>query len=139
MSEPHPAGYVPVFHEGFNAHVGPILRKPGDGGAADHFLFRVESHHLNYNGFVHGGMMMALADVVLGCTATEAAGAPCSGVSLNCDFVAAGCAGDLIEGAAQVDRKTRTMVFVSGDLYVTGRDGTRRTLLTATGIWKIPA
>lgn len=137
MSETHPPGYVPVFHEGFNAHVGPVMRKQGEGGAPDHFRFRVEPHHLNVNGILHGGMLMALADVVLGCTATEATGAACSTVSLNCDFVAAGRAGDLIEGTAKVDRKTRTMAFVSGDLYVKDTDGARRTLMTATGIWKI--
>ncbi len=133
-----PSGYEPVFNVGFNAYVGPIWRKPGEGETPDRFLFEVRDHHLNGGGFVHGGMLMALADVVLGATVSRTiGGAPCATVSLNCDFVAAGRLGDRIEGAAHITRRTRSVVFVSGELFARADGGARQTLLTATGIWKI--
>lgn len=133
-----PSGYEPVFNVGFNAYVGPIWRKPGEGEAPDSFLFEVREHHLNGGGFVHGGMLMALADVVLGVTVSRAVGgAPCATVSLNCDFVAAAKQGDRIEGEARITRRTRSVVFVSGELHTQTEGAARTTLLTATGIWKI--
>ncbi|MFP3942981.1 MAG: PaaI family thioesterase [Alphaproteobacteria bacterium] len=138
MSDAAPPGYEPVSDAGFNDYVGPIWFKPGAGEAPGHFLFDVREHHLNGGGFLHGGMAMALADVVLGVTVSRAiGGAPCATVSLNCDFTAAGRAGERIEGEARVTRRTRSVVFVSGELFTRGRDGARRTLMTATGIWKI--
>lgn len=133
-----PPGYEPVFNEGFNAYVGPIWRKPGAGETPDRFLFEVREHHLNGGGFLHGGMLMALADVVLGVTVSRAiGGAPCATVTLNCDFVSAGKRGDRIEGEAHITRRTRSVVFVSGELYTNAAGEARRTLMTAMGIWKI--
>lgn len=138
MSNAVPPGYEPVFNMGFNAYVGPILCKTGGNETPDQFLFDVRDHHLNGGGYVHGGMLMALADVVLGVTAHHAAGkVPCATVSLNCDFVAVGKSGDRIEGEAHVTRKTRSVLFLSGELYARTDGSAPRKLLTATGIWKV--
>jgi acyl-coenzyme A thioesterase PaaI-like protein len=133
-----PDGYKPVYNVGFNAYFGPILGRPGEDGAPSHFLFQTREHHLNGAGMIHGGVLMAVADVVLGTAVTDVVGRiPVATISLNCDFVAAGKPGVLIEGRAEVTRRTRTVVFVEGDLYVREADGGERVLLTATGIWKI--
>lgn len=132
-----PPGYEPASVSGFDAYVGPVLRMAGAGETADSFLFDVREHHLNGAGYLHGGMLMALAEIVLGAAARRAANAPCTVVSLNCDFVAAGRPGDRVEGEARITRRTRSVVFLSGELHVREHNGACRTLLTATGIWKI--
>jgi len=138
----YPEGYSPIFDKGFNAYVGPIMRKAagtdGPSGREDHYLLHARPEHLNGAKSVHGGMLMAMSDVVLGSTVAHAIDlSPCSTISLSCDFVAAGKLGDTIEGRARVTRRTRSVVFVAGELYVTQEDGSIRTLMTATGIWKI--
>ena len=40
--------------------------------------------------------------------------------------------GDRIRGTAKITRKTRSIVFISGELAVEGK-----TIMTATGLWKI--
>lgn len=96
------------------------------------FAFRVENRHRNENGVVHGGMLMTLADQVLGLTVVQALGNnPAATVSLNCDFIDGALAGDLIEGEAKVTRITRSVVFVQGQLFCGDR-----ILLNASGLWK---
>ncbi len=123
----------PVDTSGFGAYAGPVLRA-ADGGA---FLFEIEARHLNGAERLHGGMMMALASIVLGQVAKETArakspDAQVKPLSLNCDFVSAGENGDKVEGRAEVTRATRTVLFISGELRV----GTR-ILMTATGVYAI--
>jgi acyl-coenzyme A thioesterase PaaI-like protein len=60
------------------------------------------------------------------------AGERAATVSLNCDFVAGARADEVIEGTATITRRTRSLIFVSGELSVV-----ERPVLTATGIWKI--
>lgn len=96
------------------------------------FAFRVDGRHCNDNGVIHGGLLMTLADQVLGLTVVRAIGnKPAATVSLNCDFIAGAMPGDLIEGAAEVTRITRSIVFVQGALF----RGDQR-LLSASGLWK---
>jgi acyl-coenzyme A thioesterase 13 len=125
-----PAGYTAVFGEtGFNKYVGPIWQSP-DGAE---FLFDVREMHMNGGGTMHGGMAMALADIVLGRTVRTALGdARALTISLNCDFVGPAKLGDRIRGTAKITRKTRSIVFISGELAVEGK-----TIMTATGLWKI--
>ncbi|MBM3556959.1 MAG: PaaI family thioesterase [Alphaproteobacteria bacterium] len=56
----------------------------------------------------------------------------CVTISLNTDFVSGAKPGDWIDGEAEITRKTRNLVFVSGRLSVEGK-----TVLNASGIWKI--
>ncbi|CAE7205205.1 unnamed protein product [Symbiodinium microadriaticum] len=95
--------------------------------------FEAEPRHINRGGVVHGGMLMTFADQVLGFAASDAAdGKTCSTMSLNCDFVAAARIGDVIEGRAWVTRRTRSVIFVQGEVSSGGQ-----ILMTATGVWKI--
>jgi len=132
-ASPIPTSYEPVFDLGFNAHLGTIYRKIADqDGSSHHYLFDVGPHHLNTGGFTHGGVLMTLADVVLGSTVAHAVGFMCSTISLNCDFLAGAKLGDRIEGEATITRQTRSVAFVSGILSVGDQP-----LMTASGIWKI--
>jgi uncharacterized protein (TIGR00369 family) len=129
-----PDGAVNVSTGGFNRFVGPLFRLPETpGDEIRRFAFLVTDKHMNSAGTVHGGMLMAFADVAMGQTARAATGAKsCSTVSLNCDFVGPGRLGDTIEARVKVTRRARTMVFLSAEL-VTGD----RTVLVATGLWKV--
>ncbi|MCE9523459.1 MAG: PaaI family thioesterase [Alphaproteobacteria bacterium] len=125
-----PAGYKPVLNEsGFNKYVGPVWQAP-DGSD---FLFDIREEHLNGGGALHGGMMMALADIVMGRTVRDALdGAKALTISLNCDFIGPSKLGERIRGTATITRKTRSIVFINCELKVDSR-----MILTATGIWKI--
>lgn len=127
---PVPAGYTEVFPEaGFNAYVGPVWRSP-DGSE---YLFDVREVHLNGGGSLHGGMGMALADIIMGRTVRDALdGAKALTISLSCDIVSGSKLGDRIVGRATITRRTRSIVFIAGELSVAGKP-----ILTATGIWKI--
>jgi uncharacterized protein (TIGR00369 family) len=139
MVEPNPdlpEGAVEISIAGFNRFVGPLFRLPDDSdGAVRRFVFTVADKHMNSAGSVHGGMLMAFMDVAMSQSARAAAGGAdsCSTVSLNCDFVGPGRLGDLIEARVRVTRRARTMVFLSGELVADDR-----TLLVATGLWKVP-
>ncbi|HAH11696.1 MAG TPA: thioesterase [Alphaproteobacteria bacterium] len=125
-----PPGYEAVFPQsGFNAYAGPIFRKV-DG---DHFLFTIQAQHLNAGDALHGGMAMAMADVVMGRTVRLAIEPDrAATISLNCDFLAGAKLGDQVIGRAQIARRTRTIVFINSQLSVNDK-----LILTASGIWKI--
>lgn len=132
-----PAGLPPEAQEiqvvGFNRFVGPFYRLPDLEDGRTRFAFVIAEKHMNAVGTVHGGMLMAFADVAMSQTArvgTAATGG--NTVSLNCDFVGPGRLGDVVEARARVSRRARTMVFLSADLVAGDR-----LLLVATGLWKI--
>jgi len=110
-----PEGAVNVSIGGFNRFVGPLFRMPETpGDEARRFSFVATDKHMK--------------------TARAVSGAKsCSTVSLNCDFVGPGRLGDMIEARVRVTRRARTMVFMSAELA-----SGDRTLLVATGLWKVP-
>lgn len=127
-----PAGFVRcTTPDGrFADMVGPLYVCRDEGGTS--YGFRVEARHGNVRGAMHGGMMMTLADQVLGLTVVDAVrDAPVVTVSLNTDFVAAAFPGDWLVGRAEIVRKARSLVFVRGTLC---RDD--EIVLNAVGIWK---
>jgi len=128
-----PEGAEEVSIGGFNRYVGPLYRLPDGEGGVKRFAFLAADKHMNSVGSVHGGMLMAFMDVAMSRTSRLVSGAPrCSTVSLSCDFVGPGRLGDLIEARIKSPRRTRTMVFLMGELVAGDR-----TLLTANGLWKV--
>lgn len=130
-----PEGYEPFFNDtGFNAYIGAVYAKPAPSDDAPaRFIFDIQDIHMNGGGHVHGGLLMALTDIMLGARCHQAIdGKRCSTVSLNCDFVAGGLPDDRIEGEATITRATRSVIFVSGKLSARGK-----TLMSASGVWKI--
>lgn len=121
----------PVFDGMFANLVGPLFVRRDDGGLT--FGFQAQPRHGNERGAVHGGMLMTLADQVLGLTVLDAIGnLPAATISLNNDFVAGASTEDWIEGRAEVTRKTKSIVFVRGTLA--NRHGI---VLNASGLWKV--
>lgn len=121
-----------ISRGGFNLFAGPVWRLPAAGEIRRYALL-VEQKHMNSSGSLHGGVLMAFADIAMSQTSRAASGAEsCSTVSLTCDFIGPGKLGDVIEARVQVRRQTRTMIFLCADI-VCGE----RVLGVATGLWKI--
>ncbi len=111
-------------------HVGPFLRRDTDDGVT--IGLRVEPHHCNEHGTLHGGVQMAMADYTIGSTARFGMGEEGTmSVAFDSAFVDAGQLGDWVEGRARVVRRTGSMVFVRGELTVG-----ERTLLTFSSVVK---
>ena len=126
-----PPGYSTFeYHDPFEDLVGPLGLKRE--GADISFAFRIRSHHLNTGATVHGGMLMTFADFAVCLTAVwDQPDEKCVTVSLNCEFVAAGTEGDMVEARCEVIRRTRRLTFVRGTVCVGDR-----VLLTCSSIVK---
>lgn len=137
MTDPEPRlpeGAEQVSRGGFNLFAGPFWRFSVDpdrmGGR---YGFIALPKHMNGAGSLHGGLLMTFADVAMSRTARlVAAVEACNTISLTADFVGPGKLGDLVEAAVRVTRRTRTIIFQSASITVGDR-----TLMTATGLWKI--
>ena len=127
-----PEGAENISTGGFNRFAGPFYRLADDGDVR-RFAFVVLEKHLNAAGGVHGGLLMTFADIAMSRTSRLASGAQtCSTVSLDCDFVAPGRLGELIEIRVSVSRQTRTLVFLTAAVSCGGR-----ILMNAQGLWRI--
>ena len=126
-----PAGYSKyLYNDAFEELVGPLGYKVE--GDTISFAFRAGAQHRNTGDSVHGGMLMTFADFALCLTAVwDQPGERCVTVSLNCDFAAAGREGDIVESVCEVVRRTRSLTFVRGTLFVGDR-----VLLNFSGIVK---
>ena len=127
-----PEGYrLFEFVDPFEELIGPLCFKEDPDGRV-RFAFEAAPQHANTSGQIHGGMLMTFADYALCLAAIH--GLPderCVTVSLTCEFTAPGEVGDLIESAAEVVRRARSLTFVRGQ--VTAGD---RILLNYSGIVK---
>jgi len=89
--------------------------------------------HLNPAGVVHGGLLQALIDHALSALAWDAAGrAPCVTLQADTQFLAPVRAGDFIVAQGSVMQRTRGLVFMHGQLAVTGQP-----VLNSQAIFKI--
>ncbi len=85
-------------------------------------LLRVEPRHCNASGIVHGGLLMTMADVTVCAVAVrDTPEERAITVSLTGDFVDAGRLGDLLEGRAEIVRRTGSLVFARGEISTGGR------------------
>jgi uncharacterized protein (TIGR00369 family) len=113
--------------DSFELHAGPFYWN-----GRDRFAFRAEPRHCNSHGTLHGGLLMTFIDLVLGTVAKEnPAEESAVTVSMNSNFVAPGREGDLVEARAEAVRRTKSLSFVRGEVFVEDR-----VLLTATSVVK---
>ena len=128
-----PEGYKKLgWHAGFDVLIGPMYYYKNESGDFK-FITKILDKHLNANGVAHGGFSMTLTDIFFGTLAFVASGKKLtSTISLNCNFVSPGLQDEIVECDAKVIRKTRSMVFIEGNLM--SRD---KVIVSASGIWKI--
>jgi len=128
--DPAAAGWESYRDEGFVGLVGPFWMRPS--GDTYLFAFLAERKHHNRRGVVQGGMLMTFADRAMGMTCWYAnERRPQATVQLDVHFIDAVQIGEFVEAKCKVVRRTRSLIFMSGELVV----GTR-VVATANGVWK---
>ena len=119
-----------VLSRPFNIHAGPFnIAQLSD--TEFYMYLMIEDRHLNQGGVVHGGVSMTLADNAMGMAAYYAGGKPASTIEFGCKLMAAAKGGKPLYGKAVVERVTRDVCFMSGELWSDGRK-----TMTASGVWK---
>jgi len=128
--DPAAAGWQPYRDEGFIGLVGPLWTREADG--RHFYAFMAEPKHHNRRGVVQGGMLMTFADRAMGMTCWYANGKqPQATVQLDMHFIDAVRIGEFVECRATVVRRTRSLVFMHGELVAGDR-----VIATASGVWK---
>ena len=117
---------------GFMKHNGGILFKTISESEYQ-FKATINENHLNAAGITHGGFIAAFVDAGAGTAAhRSASNSPCVTISLELKFISAVKLGQELIGNTKIQKKTKTMVFLTSEL-TTGN----RIVATASGIWKI--
>tara|TARA_B100001175_G_C19130194_1_gene458562 strand:- start:127 stop:546 length:420 start_codon:yes stop_codon:yes gene_type:complete len=117
---------------GFMKHNGGILFKTISENEYQ-FKATINENHLNAAGITHGGFIAAFVDAGAGTAAhRSASNSPCVTISLELKFISAVKLGQELIGNTKIQKKTKTMVFLTSEL-TTGN----RIVATASGIWKI--
>jgi acyl-coenzyme A thioesterase PaaI-like protein len=128
--DPAAHGWEAYGDDGFIGLVGPFWTRQD--GATHRYAFLAERKHHNRRGVVQGGMLMTFADRSMGMTAWYAnEKKPQATVHLDVHFIDAVQIGEFVEAHCCVVRRTRSLIFMSGELVV----GTR-VVATANGVWK---
>lgn len=110
-----PPGYELLSISPFGHLTGPYYGRVAADGRYT-LLVHISDRHLDHGGLVHGGMMMNAAGIALTRAVRHALGhADVSILSLQCDFIATAGRGWL-EASAWVTRKTRAVIFASGEI-----------------------
>ena len=117
---------------GFMNHNGGILFKSISRNE-HHFKVTVKENHLNSSGIAHGGFIAAVIDAGAGTAAHKTAdNNPCVTISLELKFISPVQLGQELIGKTKIQKKTKSMVFVTCELLVTNK-----IVATASGVWKI--
>ena len=93
----------------------------------------VQEKFLNTGGIAHGGFIATIADTGMGNAAHIAAGNKrCVTINLDIKFISAGKLNEKLIGKVKVLKKTKTLVFISSEIFVLNK-----IVATASGTWKI--
>ncbi|MDE0942808.1 MAG: PaaI family thioesterase [Alphaproteobacteria bacterium] len=127
-----PDGYQPIAHNGrFVDCIGPFYVKSHSAGGF-RYLFKTAPMHANPNDVTHGGALYTFADHITGHAVVNATHRICATIKFKVEYLAPVPLGTLVEGAVELVRITRTMVFLRLRLFVGDH-----TLMTADGTYKL--
>ncbi len=102
-------------------HIGPFYYEPKTSPDYGRYGFELQSKHCNAMGSVHGGVLMTFADFALCMAATEHyEEETCVTVSFSCEFLRGAEVGEVVLSAPVVNRRTGSLVFLSGTCDVAG-------------------
>lgn len=130
-----PQGFAPVARRSpFLDLVGPLYADDADPRSPVYGL-RIEQRHANSRGGVHGGVLMTVADLVLGYGTVAASGAavPMVTASLTIDFTGSARVGDWLEGRATLERMGGRLAYATCRLTVG-----ERAVAHASGVFGLP-
>ena len=127
-----PEGFVLSSGRGpFTTHNGPYFHRNGDTKLTEHAFYALK-RHANGLGLVHGGMLTAFMDGLLGAAVYRATRTTGVTIHLSVDFLHMARVGEWVLGEAHVTRATREVVFVEGRAHSRGHDVVR-----ASGVFKL--
>tara|TARA_B100000686_G_C16064301_1_gene606165 strand:+ start:165 stop:584 length:420 start_codon:yes stop_codon:yes gene_type:complete len=117
---------------GFMKHNGGLLFKTISEKEYQ-FKTNITENHLNSARITHGGFIATVIDAGAGTAAHRSAGqSPCVTISLEIKFISAIRLGQELIGNVKIQKKTKSMVFLTCELKVDNKIAA-----TASGIWKI--
>ena len=117
---------------GFMKHNGGLLFKAI---SEKEYQFKtiIKENHLNTAGITHGGFIAAVIDAGAGTAAHKVSNNdPCVTISLELKFISAVKLGQELIGTTKIQKKTKSMVFLTCELTVE-----KKIVATASGVWKI--
>ena len=118
--------------QGFMKHNGGLLFKKISENEYE-FKTTIKENHLNSAGITHGGFIAAVIDAGAGTAAHRSADqSPCVTISLELKFISAIKLGQELYGKVKIQKKTKSMVFLTCELSVSNK-----IVATASGVWKI--
>ena len=118
--------------KGFMQNIGDLSFKKINDSDFE-FSIKVIENFLNTGGIAHGGFIATIADTGMGNAAHIAAGNKrCVTINLDIKFISAGKLNEMLIGKVKVLKKTKTLVFISSEIYASGK-----IVATASGTWKI--
>jgi len=96
---------------------------------------KVESHHLQQNGFLHGGVTATICDVVTGIAAYTAVDESKNVVTadLNVSYLNPSTS-KLIKAKGRVKKAGRFLVYCEGDVFDVFEDGSEKLIASCTSI-----
>ena len=127
-----PTGFVPYHRSSrYLELIGPVYEAADD---PSRIGLRIDERHTNARGFLHAGLLVAVADTIMGHAAQRVLGpdARLVTVSLTTDFTSSARVGDWVEGHATVRRTGRRLSFGASEFTVTSR-----LVLAASGVFAI--
>ena len=117
---------------GFMKHNGGLLFKTISENEYE-FKVTINENHLNAAGITHGGFIAAFVDAGAGTAAHRVAdNKPFVTISLELKFISAIQLGQELVGTTKIQKKTKSMVFLTCELKVENK-----IVATASGVWKI--
>ena len=115
---------------GFMSHNGGLELKKID---ENNYTFSsvVKEIHLNSGKIVHGGYLSTIADTGMGTAAHMVSNKRCVTISLEIKFVSAGLLNQTLNGKVKIQKKTRSLVFMTCEIF-----NPESVVITASGVWK---
>lgn len=125
------------YGKSFEKYLGVDFLKYADGQCE--ISLKVEDHHLNIGGSVHGGIINALCDIALSgavtCNFINKAETVVT-MQMNVNFLRPGFSGETIFAFAEVIKKGRTIYYVEGGIRNEKTNYSQEQ--AATGLLKAP-
>lgn len=117
----------------FINHMGLVLEMVEAGEAE--MILKVESHHLQQNGFLHGGVTATICDVVTGIAAYTAVDESKNVVTadLKVSYLNPSTS-KLIKAKGRVKKAGRFLVYCEGDVFDVFEDGSEKLIASCTSI-----
>ena len=116
---------------GFMIHNGGLELKKIDENNYS-FFSTIKEIHLNSGKIAHGGYLSTIADTGMGTAAHLVSNKKCVTISLDMKFVSAGLLNQTLSGKVRIQKKTRSLVFVTCEIF-----NSEILVVTASGVWKI--